>query len=247
MDYLYDHAFDGFLTACAVHFQEKRASGIFPETHYQYRLGEETKQIETDPKRASAFYHELEERFSPDLAHRVGRAFLSNHPDKENLLLAYLNFGYQYGRGFDALFTHPAVEPVHTIAAAVEWEAARFLGLIRFQEIKGILYAAFSPDNAILGLLTEHFLDRLHGEPWIIHDTKRNMAVICNGQRWRLVPFKRDFALTLPREEMAIQACWRGYFTHIAIPARKNPRLQAQYMPRRYWKDLIEVNKAVFR
>ena len=29
MDYLYDHSFDGFLTACAIHFQEKRASGIF--------------------------------------------------------------------------------------------------------------------------------------------------------------------------------------------------------------------------
>ena len=126
------------------------------------------------------------------------------------------------------------MEPVHTIAAAVEWEAARFLGLIRFQEIKGILYANFEPDNAILGLLAEHFLDRLHGEPWIIHDTKRNLAILCNGSKWRMVPFRRDFALTLPREELAIQQLWRGYFTHIAIPERKNPRLQAQYMPKRY-------------
>lgn len=247
MDYLYDHSFDGFLTTCAIHFQEKRASGIFPETHYQYRLGHVPEAIATDPVRAAAFYHELEERFSPDLAHRCGRAFLSDHPNKENLLLAYLNFGFEAGRGFDALFTHPKVEPVHTIAAAVEWEAARFLGLIRFQEIKGILYASFEPDNAILGLLADHFLDRLHGEPWIIHDSKRNLAILCNGVKWRMVPFRRDFALTLPREEIAIQALWRGYFTHIAIPERKNPRLQAQYMPKRYWKGLIEVNKPSFR
>jgi len=247
MDYLYDHSFDGFLTTCAIHFQEKRASGIFPETHYQYRLGQAPKVIATDPVRAAAFYHELEERFSPDLAHRCGRAFLSDHPNKENLLLAYLNFGFEAGRGFDALFTHSMVEPVHTIAAAVEWEAARFLGLIRFQEIKGILYASFEPDNAILGLLADHFLDRLHGEPWIIHDTKRNLAILCNGSRWRMVPFRRDFALTLPREELAIQELWRGYFTHIAIPERKNPKLQAQYMPKRYWKGLIEVNKPSFR
>ena len=247
MDYLYDHSFDGFLTACAIHFQEKRASGIFPETHYQYRLDQVPKAIATDPVRAAAFYHELEERFSPDLAHRCGRVFLSDHPNKENLLLAYLNFGFETGRGFDSIFTHEKVEPVHTIAAAVEWEAARFLGLIRFQEIKGILYANFEPDNAILGLLAEHFLDRLHGEPWIIHDTKRNLAILCNGSKWRMVPFRRDFALTLPREELAIQQLWRGYFTHIAIPERKNPRLQAQYMPKRYWKDLIEVNRASFR
>lgn len=247
MDYLYDHSFDGLLTACAIHFQEKKASGIFPETHYQYRFGEETKKIETDPLRAAAFYHELEESFSPDLAHRCGRVFLSDHPNKENMLLAYLSFGFEYGRGFDSLYTHDNVKPVHTIAAAVEWEAARFLGLIRFQEIKGILYASFEPDNAILGLLADHFLDRLHGEPWIIHDTKRNQAILCNGNKWRMVPFRRDFALTLPREELAIQELWRGYFTHIAIPERKNPRLQAQYMPKRYWKGLIEVNTPSFQ
>lgn len=246
MDYLYDHSFDGFLTAVAIHFQEKRASGVFPETHYQYRLGEEVRNIETDPIRAATFYHELEERFSSDVAHKCGRVFLSNHPNKENLLLIYLNFGFKKGRGFDAIFTHPDVEPVQTIATAVEWEAARFLGLIRFQEIKGILYASFSPDNAILGLMADHFLDRLHGEAWIIHDTKRNLAILCNGVKWRMVPFKRDFALTLPREELAVQQLWRGYFTHIAIPERKNPRLQAQYMPRRYWKDLVEVTSPQF-
>lgn len=33
---------------------------------------------------------------------------------------------------------------------------------------------------------------------------------------------------------------WRAYFEMIAVPERRNPRLQAKCMPRRYWRNLVE-------
>jgi probable DNA metabolism protein len=42
--------------------------------------------------------------------------------------------------------------------------------------------------------------------------------------------------------EMFYQALWKSYFKNIAIGERKNPRLQRQFIPRRYWKNLVEMS-----
>ncbi|MBQ2881820.1 MAG: DUF4130 domain-containing protein, partial [Clostridia bacterium] len=34
---------------------------------------------------------------------------------------------------------------------------------------------------------------------------------------------------------------WKQYYRTVAISSRKNERLRRQYMPRRYWKYLIET------
>ncbi|NTW94650.1 MAG: DUF4130 domain-containing protein, partial [Chlorobiaceae bacterium] len=37
-----------------------------------------------------------------------------------------------------------------------------------------------------------------------------------------------------------VQALWQTFFRTIAIPDRKNPRLQKSNMPMKYWKYLTE-------
>ena len=36
------------------------------------------------------------------------------------------------------------------------------------------------------------------------------------------------------------QELWKMFFKKISIKERKNPRCQMQFMPKKYWKDLIE-------
>ncbi|HBG76385.1 MAG TPA: hypothetical protein DDW86_05450 [Clostridiales bacterium] len=43
-------------------------------------------------------------------------------------------------------------------------------------------------------------------------------------------------------EELELQQLWKQYFEGIAIRGRYHPGLQRQFMPRRYWKYLVEKN-----
>ncbi|MDR1181486.1 MAG: DUF4130 domain-containing protein, partial [Bacteroidales bacterium] len=44
----------------------------------------------------------------------------------------------------------------------------------------------------------------------------------------------------LAEEECYFQATWKQYLQSISIKERKNPNLQRQHMPKRFWKYLTE-------
>ena len=41
--------------------------------------------------------------------------------------------------------------------------------------------------------------------------------------------------------EARFQKLWLAFFDSIAIEARTNPELQAQNIPKRFWKDAVEL------
>ena len=41
--------------------------------------------------------------------------------------------------------------------------------------------------------------------------------------------------------EKEYQKLWCGFFDSVAIEARKNPKLQSQNIPKRFWKDTVEL------
>lgn len=41
--------------------------------------------------------------------------------------------------------------------------------------------------------------------------------------------------------EARFQKLWLAFFDSIAIEARANPELQAQNIPKRFWKDAVEL------
>lgn len=91
-----------------------------------------------------------------------------------------------------------------------------------------------------------HFSKRLSLERWIIHDERRNIAVAWDGKKLEqydsdnLSRFFNGLEIKLGLEETKYQDLWKVFFNNIAIPERKNISLQAQNMPRRYWKYLVE-------
>lgn len=42
-------------------------------------------------------------------------------------------------------------------------------------------------------------------------------------------------------KELEYRKLWCGFFESIAIEARKNPALQSQNIPKRFWKDTVEL------
>ena len=46
----------------------------------------------------------------------------------------------------------------------------------------------------------------------------------------------------ITEKEKEYQILWKTFFDTISIKERKNSRLQMQFMPQKYWQDLIEKN-----
>jgi len=110
----------------------------------------------------------------------------------------------------------------------------------RFTEIGGVLYAPFEPEADLLQLLAGHFSTRLGNEKWIIHDLGRGKAAIYAPRLWRIADFSLPEGIAPSRREEAFRDLWKEYFHSIAVRSRENPRLQRQFMPKKYWKHLPE-------
>ncbi len=257
MEYLYDGSFDGFLTCIYHHYYQEPASGIYQQEYYQPALMTDSTIVLTDPALASRVYTAIEEKISEDSLAHVYHAFLSSSPGKENLILNYLRLGFRMGSKVDLYLTHPDVYPLHKIARQVTLEVHRFLGLLRFADTGRFLYSVLSPDHHILPLIADHFADRLATERWIIHDQKRKLAIIYDGQnlnknkssqqQWYLTDFPDHGELSLPQEEQTYQELWQLYFQQISIESRRNPRLQSHFVPQRYRPHLVEFQTPTWK
>lgn len=245
MDYLYDGTFDGLLTCVYYSYYEEKADGIYPEENYQYNLLNPCRVVKTDPSLAGRVYDAVENKISGKSLRRVFYVFLSNHPLKENLILKYLQLGFKLGPKIDNLHTHPHVLPVRETAKKVSVEAHRFLGILRFIDTGSFLYAVLEPDHNIIILLADHFADRLANEHFIIHDKKRNLAVIYDTKEWYLTDFRMDQDIPVTQEEAFYQELWAKFFVKMGIEGRLNKRLQAQFVPYRYRHNLVEFKKTL--
>lgn len=259
MNYLYDGSFDGLLTTIYHDYYSGRAAGIYQQdSAFQSTLfGGESKIVDTDTSLSDRVWQAIESKLSESALSVVYRVFLSNASDKELLILHFLRYSFSVGSLASSYYTHPHIQPALKIASQVGFESHRYLGLLRFSDTKNFLYAPFAPDHNVLPLIAEHFTDRLKYENFIIHDTRRQLAVIHDsGDSWRLQVLDETLINQLGREgyskdlvrgnseEILYQSLWSCYFNTISIESRKNTRLQSQFIPRKYRSHLVEMNPA---
>lgn len=240
MDYLYDGTFEGLMTCIYHHYKKEKASGIYELTNYQQSLVHQSEIVETDISKAKTVSDAINKLISREAYIHVYYSYLSNDANKENLILDFLIFAFKYGRNTMNFYTHEKVLPINEIYKRVAREEHRVLGILRFSDIGGILYAKYSPDNDISILLADHFADRYKFEKFIIFDEKRKKAVVYADNSWEIKEniMIDNFEFSL-NEEM-IHKLWKQYFTDLAIKERENINLQFQFVPARYRKNMTE-------
>lgn len=129
----------------------------------------------------------------------------------------------------------------YELKTKISFEAHKTLGFIRFEKLNGgIWYSHISPDNNIADLLAPHFKGRFPNEKFIIHDVKRNILTIYNGKDVMTFQSRQPITVYLDSGEMEFQNLWRVYFNSVNIKERKNEKLQANFLPRRYRKHMTE-------
>ncbi len=241
--YVYDDSFEGLLTA----IHEAYYTGRFPDRmqcreNMQYNILDEYVYIETDPQKSEKVYRSIRSKISGDALKHVYNVFLSDTADTGTIIYEYLRLGWKAGNKVDLYLTDDRVFKVHDISRRVEYETHKMLGFVRFQLLEGdVYYAPVRPDNNILELLAPHFAERLGDQNWIIHDVRRDTAALYNKSRWLIVDFTLEELPADAAVEAGYQTLWKEFFRTVAIPDRKNPKLQRQFMPRRYWDYLTET------
>ena len=127
-------------------------------------------------------------------------------------------------------------------------EALRIKGFVRFKELNNkVLHAEIEPTNNCIGLLTNHFKKRLKNECFVIVDNKRNLisiydkkdVIITNKDNIKIDELKYS------DNELDIENLWTTFYKTIGIKERKNDRCRMNFMPKKYWKYIIEMSDEV--
>lgn len=165
--------------------------------------------------------------------------FLSNDNDKELLIYNYLFNSLKYREKIRFMRNIDSVNKCLKISKYVKSEAHKFKGFVRFSELdNGILYSEIGPENNILLILSNHFKKRLNNEHWIIKDNKRNLISIYDKKEFYI--FDSDVSIK-PKKGDYFEDMWKEFYKTIGIKERKNDRCRMNFMPKKYWKYIVEV------
>jgi len=243
--YIYDGSFGGFLQAAWQAKEEQMESvNIVNQEIYRPLLFGGITKVNTNPQLVEDISQIVKDNISISVSKILYKAFLSEQPGIELFLYNYLSKGLVKGAKIEENLADDDIRIVHAAAHKVMKENHRVKGLLRFQETKSkFYYSRLEPDHRILVLLAPHFKRRLSQQNWIIHDKKRAEAVVYSREqkKWILTTLEADFEPTLSDRELKMQKLWKTFFKNISIAERRNKKLQKQYMPTRYWKNLIET------
>lgn len=247
LTYLYDETFEGLLTIVFECYKNK----IIPyniRSKYTYNINflENSQEIETSLEKATRVYNGIINLASYHTLYICFTAFLNSASDKEINIFKYIIHALDVSDKVNSMLTIPYILYVQKLSKNTLFEAHRLKGLLRFICIENnIYYASIHSDNLILELLAKHFIKRLPTEKFIIHDKKRNLALLYNSNTYTIINSERLKLPSLSEEELHYQNLWKTFFNTITIKERKNPRLQMQFMPKKYWVDLVELQNNI--
>ncbi len=242
LTYIYDGSFEGILTAVFEAFTRKQVPDAILSKHgFQQDITSSYIYIETDTMKSDRVYNSIRCNISEDALKNCYQAFLSEDPQAGILIYRYLKLGWRMGSRVDLHLSDNTVFEMMSINRRLESEVHRLMGFVRFRQVVGgIFYSPVSPDYNVVELLAPHFAERLSDQPWIIHDTKREIAAFYNGKTWIVSEFSTEDIPVSTEDEKLYSGLWKQFFNALSIPGRENPKLQRRLLPRRYWDHLTE-------
>lgn len=244
--YVFDNTFDGFLTCIYESYYNKiKPDSISIKESYTNNLIDIPLEITTDIKKSSKVYISMEKNFTNQTLKNIFNVFLSNNKNKYWILYNYIRLAFKFKSDVDMYLNNSFVLDASKISKSVQLEAHKFTGFVRFKEFEtNKFYASIEPDNNILVLLSKHFVSRFSNQYFIIHDIKRNLALIYNCNDYFITELDGDYYKKISTLNDSIyENLWKNYFSSASIDSRKNPRLQCRQMPKKYWKHILETQK----
>ena len=170
-------------------------------------------------------------------------AFLCEATNKEYVIYEFILEFYKYGESVIYHRELDCVNKIISLSHKVRTDAHHMKGFLRFKKMQHFYYAEMEPSNNIIWIITKHFRERLKNEMWIIKDVKRNIYALYDTKKVTYLK-KSDVVklnLDMHNEEELFEDLWKTFFKTIAIKERENKKCQMNFMPKKYWNHMIEM------
>lgn len=272
--YVYDGTIEGLFTAIFdTYVNRETPDDIAPEQSFCARLGQHVSVIATNTEKAIRVQRGIHRACGQASLDAVTHAALSDDPNAGTIVYRFVLYAMAQNnphsctecpkrrncagprtcvmhdsRGSSVLANtlHPYVEPLLRLDRAVRAERHRMLQFLRFEHLENdVWFAKCNPNASVVPLLMDWFSGRFNTQPFLIYDENHHIAGVYEGTSWYLV---RTDSLTLPAhasEEKLMQAAWKRFYDTVAIDARYNPELRRQFMPKRFWKNIVEMQERI--
>ena len=174
--------------------------------------------------------------------------YISTEENKELIIYYYLLNALKYNDKVIYMRNLKCISEALKISKYVSRENHRFKGFTRFKELNNkVLYAEISPDNNILYILSNHFKKRFKNEYWIIKDTKREIISLYDKKNYYILNCSEFNLVEIIKSdtEEKIEDLWKSFYKTIGINERKNDRCRMNFMPKKYWNNLVEVSDEI--
>lgn len=239
--YVYDGSFDGFLTCVHSYYY----SGMNPidiisedcpiQTLYPHLT------ITTDIEKARKVSNAIEQKLSIFCYDFLQESMLTSLEEKEMYMLRYLIKGFKIGVKINQLVADEDVNALVKANRHMEREKHLYLGIVRFYKAEDVYVASIKPKNQILPLIAYHFKERFANQSFMIYDETHGQALLYSTQKSGIIKAE-GIALPPPcADEQDMQRLWKLFYDTIAIKERNNPKCRMNFLPKRTWDRLPEM------
>lgn len=241
--YIYDGTYDGLLTSLFEAFNHRETPlDILPTESAQTDFLNEVRHIQTCQTDARRLERGILRSIGQDAASYVYAAAHSANKHAGRYMLEFLRLGFRVGESIYERLSDDTVIRVMRVSKHVWHEVERWNQFLRFRELDGGVYIAqYEPEHDVTELIMPHFATRFCVQPFILHDKKRQIAGVYDLHGW-VMASSQD--MILPKQtasEMEYQQMWKLFYHTIAIKERTNYKCRQNMMPKKYWKDMIEM------
>lgn len=269
--YLHDGTPEGIFSAIfAAYMRHEDPAEVVCAEAYQPRLLQTAVTISTDAVHAERVSAGIRKRLGAYAHRQVMKATLSGRTDAGTALYRFVRFALDGADRRDCAscrfasacarrtckrqkmaaindVTHPRVKPFFDVVRSVDNECEKIRQFARFQHLKEegreVWFARVNPKDAVVPLVLGHFVERFNVQPFILYDEVHGMAGVWDGHQRYLVDADEEM-LSLPpvgADEALMQDAWRTFYRVLSVEARFNPELRRKLMPKRFWKNLTEL------
>ena len=239
--YKYDGTIDGIFSCVFTSFVNKECPDMITDQEVQLSFDGQIRYIKTDYVNNKRIITALYKYIGINALSDIRYAFRMGNPIKSNVIFKYICKTFEARKNISTKFSEQTVMDFYETVKKVGNEVHRMKGFIRFNECaNGVFYAHFAPDNDIADLLLPHFKLRFKNMPFIIHDVKRNVLAIYDGNESKTIKATSTLYVHLSEQEESFQKLWNTYYNSVNIKERKNEKLMNSFLPIKYREHLTE-------
>lgn len=234
----FDGSMEEFLSAVFKVYVEKMPALLYREKDYVPNLVDTTHKVIYQESAFDRVRIAMQKKFSSEALHIITHCLMNNDISAPYMTMRYVILCFNNPKSAHD-YQNETIIKVTKMARQVSLESHRFLGFVRFHQVGSVYISVIKPDHEILSFIAPHFSDRYSTMDFIIYDEGRQQAIICEKGHWVIrhnmvldeAMFKKD----------DFEDAWKTYFEGTTITSRKNLKAQKKSMPKRYWKNLLEI------